>query len=73
MNILSGIHGFADGTVEPDVGLLDADIAEFGGISGVTVHNITTMGEAAITNLLRGAGTTIGAFCNSGVCLGPFR
>ena len=35
--------------------------------------DITTLAELAIAGLLRGPGTTIGAFCNSGACLAPLR
>jgi hypothetical protein len=72
VNILTGVHGLADGTTIADLSLYEADVATFGKIPGVNVYNLSSMTPGQIGSLLRGPGTTIGAFCNSGACLlGP--
>ena len=74
VRILTGVHGFADGTMIEDYNLYEEDVANFGSIPGVNVYNIASMTPATdeISTLLKGAGTPIGALCNSGACLlGP--
>jgi len=40
---------------------------------GASVLDVSNPAHAAaITGALRGPGTTVGAFCNSGICLKPF-
>ena len=73
VNILSGVHGTEAGVMSADAAILQEDISMFGGIDGVTVHNTATLSASEISAMLRGPGTTIGAFCNSGICLAPFR
>ncbi|MGY3355158.1 RHS repeat-associated protein [Bradyrhizobium sp. GM0.4] len=73
VNIISGVHGEITGATVADFRLFDADVARFGNIPGVTIHNLPAMTPGQVTNLLNGPGTTIGAFCNSGACLAPFR
>jgi RHS repeat-associated protein len=51
----------------------DDDLANWGTTAGVRVLNVMNLNPAQITGFLRGPGTTIGAFCHSGVCLAPFR
>lgn len=71
VEILSGAHGLPSGMRVPDVSLLAEDLRKFGGVSGVTVHDITKMTDANISNLLNtSSGTVIGGFCNSFACLG---
>ena len=72
INILSGVHGAADGSRAADESLFLADQARFGDLPGVTVHDISTMSDSAISNVVNGPGTTIGAFCDSGACLAPY-
>ena len=72
VNILSGVHGLENGSMIAEPSFYEADVARFGNISGVTVHDITTMTPGQIGGVLNGPGTTIGAFCNSGACLAPF-
>ena len=55
-----------------DAAILAEDVAAFGGIEGVTVHNLAELSASAISGMLKGPGTTIGAFCNSGACLAAF-
>jgi hypothetical protein len=69
VNILTGVHGLANGTTIADFSLYEADVSKFGGIPGVKVYNLPSMTPGQIGNLLNGPGTTIGAFCNSGACL----
>jgi hypothetical protein len=73
VNIITGVHGLADGTTVADASLYDADVARFGDLAGVVVHNLPDMAPGQISDLLNGEGTTIGAFCNSAACLAPFR
>jgi hypothetical protein len=74
VNIISGVHGGVDGTIlriDSEMHLLDVD--KFGQMPGVTVHNYPSLTSQQITDLLRGTDTTIGGFCNSGVCLAPHQ
>ena len=72
VNIISGAHGSLRQMI-PDVGMFKADVARFGNIPGVKVHDITKMKSSEITELLNSPGTTIGGFCDSGACLKPFK
>jgi hypothetical protein len=69
VHILSGVHGSPSGVIRPEAEFFLADSLEFGHIPGVTVHDFPALTSTEIKNLLQGPGTTIGAFCNSGVCL----
>jgi hypothetical protein len=71
VNILTGVHGFADGSVLTDISLFEADVAKFGQYPGVNVFNIAEMSPGAISNVVNGPGIIIGGFCNSGACLAP--
>ena len=73
VNIISGVHGLADGSTLIDGSLLEADAARFGDLPGVTVHNFPDLTPSELNGLLSGEGTTIGGFCNSGVCLQPYK
>lgn len=73
VNILTGVHGTAAGQMLTDATLFQADVARFGNLPGVTVHNIPNMTPAQITSTLQSPATTIGGFCNSGACLAPFK
>jgi hypothetical protein len=73
VNIISGVHGFLDGSTIPDLNLYTVDEEYFKGMPGVNVYDFTAMTPSQITGLLNGTGTTIGGFCNSGVCLAPFK
>jgi hypothetical protein len=72
VNILTGVHGEADGALSPALHFFEQDVAMYGSIEGVTVHNMTDLSADAIIEMLKGSGTTIGAFCNSGICLQAF-
>lgn len=73
VNILSGVHGTPEGLMPPEPSFFASDVARFGDIEGVTVHDITAMSTDEITSVLQSPGTTIGAFCNSGPRLAPYR
>lgn len=73
VSIISGVHGEASGATTAAYDLYEADLARFGNIPGVTVFNFPEMSPGQISGLLRGPGTTIGGFCNSGACLAPFK
>lgn len=48
VHILTGAHGFPDSSIVADAGLLADDVARFGGIPGVRVHDLTSMSPARI-------------------------
>jgi len=73
VNIISGVHGYPSGITKPDLSLYEADVARFGNIPGVTVHDFSKLTPSEIKGLLNGSGTTIGGFCDSGACLTPFE
>ena len=73
VNILSGVHGSESGAMRPDPAILAEDVAMYGNLEGVTVHDTAALAESEVSGMVNGPGTTIGAFCNSGVCLAPFR
>ncbi len=73
VNIISGVHGLPDGSTLVDRSLYEADVVRFGDHPGVTVHSFPEMAPEQINGLLNGPGTTIGGFCNSGVCLEPYK
>jgi len=72
IEILSGVHGFASGLTEAEPSFFTADVKTFGGLEGVTVHDMANMTAEQIGNIVNGKGIIIGGFCNSGVCLMPF-
>jgi hypothetical protein len=73
VHILTGAHGLPDGSLIPDKSLYDADVARFGGLPGVTVHDMPAMSSDAVRGVLREPGTIIGGFCESDACLLPFK
>ncbi len=73
VNVISGVHGFLNGTTATDLSLFEADMARFGNLPGVNVYNFSELTPGQLNGLLNGPGTTIGGFCNSVVCLAPFR
>jgi RHS repeat-associated protein len=72
IKIISGVHGFADGTTAIDLGMFQFDAASLGSYEGVEVFNFAALSPSEITGLVNGSGTIIGGFCNSGACLAPF-
>ncbi len=73
VRVLSGAHGTLDGAMIPEPSFFADDVARFGQMPGVVVRDVTTMSQAEISAVLKSPGTTIGAFCNSGACLGPLK
>jgi RHS repeat-associated protein len=73
VNLISGVHGATDGSMIIDLQMHADDVARFGGLDGVTVHNMSELTSQELGSLLNGPGTTIGGFCNSGACLAPYR
>lgn len=71
VNIISGVHGDVNGAVIIDRQMYLDDVAAFGEIPGVTVHDFSSLSSEQLNALLNGADTTIGGFCNSGICLAP--
>ena len=71
VHILTGAHGTARGGLIADAGMLADDIAEFGRMPGVHVHDVSSMTAAQIRAVMQRPGTIVGGFCNSGVCLAP--
>jgi RHS repeat-associated protein len=72
VNILTGAHGSPEGVITAERFFFDSDMAKFSGMDGVNVFDVTSLTPAEISAFLRGEGTTIGAFCNSAVCLSVF-
>jgi len=68
VNIPSGAHGEASGLMRAERAFFEADTAAFGGLKGVNVFDITRMTPGEISGLLRGPGTTIGAFLAGQPC-----
>ncbi|MEW2427773.1 hypothetical protein AB0877_07155 [Micromonospora sp. NPDC047644] len=73
VHIISGAHGLPDGSWISDASMYADDVARFGNIPGVRVHNLPVMTPGSVRQVLEGQGTIIGGFCNSGVCLAPFK
>lgn len=73
VHILSGAHGEVTGVMRAERAFFDAHIEMFGHLDGVNVFDVSRMSSGEISRLLQGPGTTIGAFCDSGACLAPFR
>jgi RHS repeat-associated protein len=73
VHILTGVHGLPSGGWIPDATMYANDVARFGQLPGVSVHDVTSMSESAISNVLQRPGTIIGGFCDSAVCLAPYR
>lgn len=73
VDVLSGVHGFPNGTMQKELQFFADDVAKFGDLPGVTVHNINNMTKSQIQNVMKKDSTVIGAFCNSGACLKPLE
>lgn len=73
VNVLSGVHGLPNGSTLVEPSFYESDLERFGNLPGVTVHNLPDLAPEQIAELLRGPGTTIGAFCDSGACLAQYR
>jgi hypothetical protein len=72
VHVLSGAHGFADGTMKLDADMFLLDQKRFNNLAGVHVYNIGDMSPDQLSDVLRGEGTIIGGFCNSAACLEPY-
>ncbi len=73
VSILTGAHGAPNGSLLADASMLADDVAAFGKMPGVSVHNVASMSPAEISAVLKRPGTIIGGFCESGACLSPYR
>lgn len=73
VHILTGAHGLPNGTMVADASIYADDVARFGDLPGVMVHDVASMSPAAISGVLQRPGTIIGGFCDSTACLGAFR
>ena len=72
VHIFTGAHGLPNGSLVTDASLLADDVARFGDIPGVYIHDLPTMSPAQVREILDGPGTIIGGFCDSGACLAGF-
>jgi hypothetical protein len=74
LTILSGVHGFADGSTVVDFSLYLEDVATYGNYPGANIYNIAGWAQVQINALINnvGTGTIIGAFCFSGACLSGY-
>ena len=68
---MSGVHGFPNGTMQKELKFFTDDVAKFGDLLGVNVHNINNMTKTQVQNVMKSDSTIIGAFCNSAACLKP--
>jgi RHS repeat-associated protein len=68
VNILTGAHGGL-GDLDPDAELLAEDVALFGGRPGVNIFDVTQLTREQVLDMVNGPNVTIGAFCNSALCL----
>lgn len=73
VHIIGGAHGSPNGTFVPDPSMYADDIARFGDLPGVSIHNLPAMSETEVREVLNGAGAIIGGFCDSGACLAGLR
>lgn len=73
VHILTGAHGLPDGSIIADAGLLADDVARFGSLPGVRIHDLPSITPAQIRAVLSRPGTIIGGFFDSGACLAPYR
>jgi len=73
VSILTGAHGLPNGSLIADASMLADDVAAFGKMPGVSVHDVASMSPAEISAVLQRPGTIIGGFCDSGACLSPYR
>lgn len=73
VHILTGAHGFPNGTMVADASMYADDVAKFGDMPGVSVHNVASMSPEAIRGVMQRPGTIIGGFCDSTACLGAFQ
>ncbi len=69
INILTGVHVYADGTTEVEAQFFQADVAKFVDLDNVNVLDWDSVSSAQLQGMVNGPGTTIGAFCNSGACM----
>jgi filamentous hemagglutinin len=65
INVISGVHGFADGSTMPEAGFLMEDLATYADVPEVTVYDYNQLSDSQITDMVNGPNTTVGAFCNS--------
>jgi hypothetical protein len=73
IHILTGAHGLPNGSMLADASMYADDVARFGDLPGVTIHDVASMSPEAISGLLQRPGTIIGGLCDSTACLGAFR
>jgi hypothetical protein len=71
VNILSNAHGFVEGQMTVAIKFYTSDVARFLR-PGVFIRNTDAMTTSEIIQVLNSTETTIGAFCYSGICLGPY-
>jgi hypothetical protein len=72
VHIFTGAHGLPNGSLVTDATLLADDVAAFGRVPGVQIHDLPSMSPAQVREILESPGTIIGGFCDSGACLAPF-
>jgi hypothetical protein len=73
VHILTGAHGLPSGKMILDASMYADDVARFGDLPGVTVHDVASMSPGAISDVLQRPGTIIGGLCDSAACLAPYR
>ena len=53
VDILSGVHGFPNGTMKKEARFFLDDVAKFGDIPGVKVHNINNMTKNQVQKVMK--------------------
>ena len=65
VNVISGVHGFADGSTTSELKFLNEDLTRYADVPEVTVYDFNDLTDSQITDMVNGPNTTVGAFCNS--------
>ena len=73
INILTGAHGDAKGSLFGDISMFNDDVKTFGNIPNVNIHNIMKMQRSDVNKVLNSDSIVVGGFCHSGVCLDKFK
>ncbi|MEM9204491.1 MAG: hypothetical protein AAGC53_22855 [Actinomycetota bacterium] len=73
VHIVTGAHGLPDGSIIPDAEMFADDVAAFGRMPDVYVHDLPAMSPAQVHTVMESPGVVVGGFCNSGVCLEALR
>jgi hypothetical protein len=73
VDIISGVHGYRDGSTKVDSSMFEFDRARFESPEfDIRVHNYPDLNDGQLRDILNNrSGTVIGGFCDSNACLSP--